>query len=120
MSRTAKWIVSTPLLVSVLVPMWLVLSLTLRYEILFAPEPMEPRFDWAWLSDIFYAVWWPLLHYFIVPGGIIAYPVLRFLPPWLPVRLTLSGLVAGLAYSFVLFLGYLLFRGIFRRRSRNA
>jgi len=84
------------------------------------PEPMEPRFDWVWLSDIFYAVWWPLLRYFIVPGGVIAYPVIHFLPPWFFLRLTLAGLTAGVIYSVVLLLVYLLFRGIFRRRSRYA
>jgi len=120
MSRLAKWLVCTPLFVSVLVPVWVWLSLVLRYELMFSPEPMEPRFDWAWLSDIFYAVWWPLLLYFIVPGGIIAYPTLHFLPPWFVLRVTLSGLTAGLVYSLVLFLGYLVFRIIFRRGSRYA
>ena len=115
MSRLARWLIFSPLLLSLLIPVWLLLGDFLGYEIFFAPDPATPRFDWPWLSAAFYIVWWPLFLLFVVPGSFLSHPVIHFVPQGL-LRFAVPGIAAGLAYSLALFVLYL----IFRRGSRYA
>ena len=120
MSRLARWIILTPLLLSLLVPVWLLLSDFLGYGIFILPaEPDSPRFDWLWMSAAFYIVWWPLFLLFVVPGSFLSHPIIHFIPQGM-LRFAVPGVAAGLAYSLALFVLYLLFRAIFRRGSRYA
>ena len=119
MSRLARWLILAPLLVSLLVPVWLLLSGFLGYDILFAPDPMTPRYESAWIGAAFYIVWWPLFLLFIVPGLFVCHPLIHFVPQGF-LRFAIPGVVAGCIYSLALFLLYALFRVIFRRGSRHA
>lgn len=120
MSRFARWFIFSPLLLSLLVPVWLALSDFLGYEIFFAPDPATPRYDWAWLSAAFYIVWWPLFFIFEVPGAILAHPFINFIPDRYFFRFAVSGLTAGVVYSLAFLILYVLFRVIFWRRSPSA
>ena len=119
MSRLARWLILAPFLLSLLVPVWLLLSEYLGYDIFPAPDPMPPRFDSAWLAATFYIVWYPLLAVFIVPGLFICHPLIHFVPQGF-LRFATPGVIAGLVYSLGFLLVYVLFRAIFRRGSRYA
>jgi hypothetical protein len=120
MSRLARWFIFSPLLLSLLVPVWLLLSDFLGYEVFFAPDPTSPRYDWAWLSAAFYIVWWPLFLLFVVPGAIMAHPLISFVPDRYFLCFAVGGLTAGVVYTLAFLTVYVLFRLIFRPRSRNA
>jgi hypothetical protein len=108
-----------PLVLSLLVPLWLFLSDFLCYELFFAPDPVSPRYDSTWLSAAFYIVWWPLLLLFVSPGATMAHPFMRFLSEG-NLRLSVSGVLAGVVYSAALLCFRVFFRRTSSRGSQNA
>ena len=114
-----RFFIVSPLLVSLLVPVWFHLSDFLGYDLFIAPDPMPPRYDAPLLCFAFYLVWYPLALVFLLPGAILSSSFVQLFPEG-ELRFEVPALVAGLVYSLLVWLVCYFVRTAPRRQAPPA